>query len=154
MRASSECRRASATVKRIRSGAIGEPRKETGPGLQWDRRCGPLLFPEGLRRARRQRHLKSVQRVSDRRVIADDRAELDNPLLAEPSNRLCKCCVREPLGVDQLGNNAMDEGLVVSREAGRGAGADALDRRSRDAGFYRERRMRMPFEIDTQVPSG
>jgi hypothetical protein len=40
---------------------------------------GLFLLREGLGRARRQRHLKSVQRVSDRRVIADDRAKFGFP---------------------------------------------------------------------------
>ena len=76
-----------------------------------------------MRRTSRQRHLKSVQRVSDRRVIADDRAKFDDRLLAEPRDRLGKGGVSEPLGIDQLSNDAMDEDLVGSREAGRGAGA-------------------------------
>jgi len=96
-----------------------------------------FLFREGLRRARRQRHLKSVQRVSDRRVIADDRAKFDDPLLAEPRDRLGKGGVGEPLGIDQLTNDAMDEDLVRSREAGRGAGADGLDRLRWDSGLDR-----------------
>ena len=58
-------------------------------------------FREGLRRAAWQRHLKSVQRISNRRVIADDRAKFDDPLLAEPRDRLGKGGVSEPFGIDQ-----------------------------------------------------
>src|SRR5271166_5232898 len=114
----------------------------------------PFLFGKGLRRVRRQRYLKRVQRVSDRRVIADDRAKFDDPLLAKPGDGIGKCRVGEPLGIDKLSNDAMDEDLVVSREAGRGAGADGLDRRCWDSGLDRERRMRVPFETHTQVTRG
>jgi hypothetical protein len=117
-------------------------------------RHGLFLLGEGLRRARRQRHLKSVQRVSDRRVIADDRAKFDDPLLAEPRERLAKGGVGKPLGIDQLSNDAMDEDLVGSREAGLGAGADGLDRRRWDSGLDRERRMRVPFIARAQVTCG
>ena len=64
-------------------------------------------------------------------------------MLAEPGDRLGKCGVGEPLGIDQLRNDAMDENLVVGLEAGRGAGADGLDRGRRDPGLDRERRMRV-----------
>jgi hypothetical protein len=66
--------------------AVDAPRHGLA-GLGGTRPTWPALFREGLRRARRQRHLKSVQRVSDRRVIADDRAKFDDPLLAEPRDR-------------------------------------------------------------------
>ena len=107
-----------------------------------------------LRPESRQRHLKRVQRVADRRVIANDRAKFDDPLLPEPGDRLGKCGVGEPVGIDQLGDDAMDKDLVGSREARRGASADGLDRRRGDSGLNRERRMRMPFEIHTQVTRG
>src|SRR5262249_17929813 len=99
--------------------------------------CGPPLFRKGLRRPRRQPALKRVERVSDRWVIADDRAKFDDPLLAEQRDRLGKCGVGEPLGIDQLSNDAMDENLVVGREARCGAGADGLDRRRWDSGLDR-----------------
>src|ERR1700745_1998995 len=98
--------------------------------------------------------MKGVQRVSDRRIIADDRAKFDDPLLVESRDRLGKGDVAEPLGIDQLSNAGMDEGLVVSRKAGRGAGADGLDRRRWDSGLDRERRMSVPFVARAQVTRG
>jgi hypothetical protein len=77
-------------------------------------RCGPFLFREGLRGARRQRYLKSVKRISDRRVIADDRAEFDDPLLTEARDRLGKAGVGEAFGIEELSNDAM-EGWIGSR---------------------------------------
>jgi hypothetical protein len=119
--------------------------RETVPTSRGTRAAGPFPFREGLRRTSRQRHLKSVQRVSDRRVIADDRAKIDDRLLAEPRDRLGKGGVSEPFGIDQLSNDAMDEDLVGNCKAGRGAGADGLDRPRWDSGLDREQRMRVPF---------
>jgi hypothetical protein len=68
--------------------------------------------------------------------------------------RLAKGGVGKPLGIDQLSNDAMDEDLVGSREAGLGAGADGLDRRRWDSGLDRERRMRVPFIARAQVTCG
>ena len=75
------------------------------------RGTGAARLREGLRGARRQWHLKDVQRVSNRGVIADDRPEFDNPLLAEPRDRLAKGGLGKALGIDQLGNGAVDEDL-------------------------------------------
>jgi hypothetical protein len=107
-----------------------------------------------LRHTRRQRHLKSVQRISDRRVIADDRAKFDDPLFAQPRGRFGKGGIGEPFGIDQLTKDAMDERLVGSREARRGAGTDGLDRCCWNSGLDRERRMRMPFVARAQVTGG
>jgi hypothetical protein len=108
---------------------------------------GQFLFWEGLRGPRRQRHLKGIQRVSDCRVIADDRAEFDDPLLAEPRDRFGKGRVGELLGIDQLVNDAMHQDLVGRSEAGPAARADGLNRRRWDPSLDRERRMRVPFDI-------
>jgi len=67
------------------------------------RGTGAARLREGLRGAHRQWHLKDVQRVSNRGVIADDRPEFDDPLLAEPRDRLAKGGLGKALGIDQLG---------------------------------------------------
>src|SRR5579864_8703200 len=58
------------------------------------------------RRVRRQCDLEHVERIADGGVVTDDRAELDDALLAERGDAFRKARIRQALGVDQLADQS------------------------------------------------
>ena len=89
----------------------------------------------------RNRFLDVLQRIR----VAE--AEKSVALLAECGDALGEARIRQALGVDQLGDELVDQRLVLGVELRCATGADRLQRRRRDAAFDREWRMGMPFVI-------
>src|SRR5437764_9723314 len=108
------------------------------------------LFGKWRRLALRQRDLEHVQHISDQRVIADDRDELDDALFAERAHRLTEALVGQPLRPEDLIADAVDKRLVLIGEHRCAAGADHLDRYRRHAGFLGKRRVRIPLVLRRQ----
>src|SRR5579864_2820995 len=143
---------------RIRRGTAEPPIAARGRagGKAAFRRSSPIDFRlrKIRRRARGQTHLEHVERVTNCGVVADDRTELDDALLAKRGDPFGEARIRQALGVDQLADQSIGERLVLRRELRRLAGADRLERWRRHPGLHRERRMRVPFIVGADVPRG
>src|SRR3984957_2448121 len=75
--------------------------------------CSPSLFLEIRRGPGGEADLEHVERVADRGVIADDRAELDDALLAERRDPFGEARVGQPFRADQLADQLVDQRLVL-----------------------------------------
>ena len=94
----------------------------------------------------------TLSAIPDRGVVADDRAELDDALLAERRDASAKLASDSRLVSISSVTMRMDERLVRWRRNRRGAGPDRLDRRSRHPALDGQRRMRVPFVVRPDVP--
>ena len=132
---------------------VGECQEAVEP---WGRGRSPArrLFGEGRGDRFGERYLEYVQGVADQGVVTDDPDHLDQAGLAQARARLGESRIGEPLRLEQLAADPVNERLVLLPEAWCFAAADRFDGGSWDTCLLGQRRMGEPLVLRAPETGG